>query len=59
MSLMSQKVAAEFLWAAPDEGSCIEVTGAGQVSAWLAAPEQVPRAIEQQRQLTLSFAAGP
>jgi DNA processing protein len=35
----------------------IEVSGAGEVSARLAAPEQVRRAIEQQ--LTLSFAVGP
>jgi DNA processing protein len=37
----------------------IEVASADAVSARLAAPEQVRRAIEQQRQLTLSFAAGP
>jgi DNA processing protein len=36
----------------------IEVTGAGQVSARLAAPEQVRQMIRQQRQLTLSFATG-
>jgi DNA processing protein len=35
----------------------IEVTGAGQVSARLAAPEQLRQAAEQQ-QLTFSFAAG-
>jgi DNA processing protein len=36
----------------------VEVTGAAEVSARLAAPEQVRRAIEQQRQLTFSFTTG-
>jgi DNA processing protein len=36
----------------------IEVTGADEVSARLAAPEQVRRAIQQQQQLALSFATG-
>jgi DNA processing protein len=33
----------------------IEVTGAGEVSALLAAPERVAQAAEQQKQLTLSY----
>jgi DNA processing protein len=36
----------------------IEVTGAGEVSARLAAPQQVRRRIQQQRQLALSFTTG-
>ena len=35
------------------------ITGAGEVSARPAAPEQVRRAIEQQRQPALGLGAGP